>query len=264
MKEFYVYCIYVDDVPVYVGKGKGMRMHHHLRNFTLHNTAVSKVLKDKLNSAMVKGQIIDVKIIKEDLSNDEALIEESRLISIYGRKIYGMGTLCNVTEGGNQPPSVDNIKQLLGEDKFNEIKQKQINSMLLNTDKKIQKAKQFIEDSLNSEKMLKDIAKDLEISCPTLRVWIKRLNLSINYKGKSKKIKEHLQKYRDINKRTPNANAKQYTIQEPSGEIVCTRFLKQYCSSRNIDYSNLRSAFKRGTQHKGYSIIKQQEPTDLL
>lgn len=111
-------------------------MHHHLRNFTLHNTAVNKVLRDKLNSAISKNQIIDVKIVQEDLSNEEALLEESNLISLYGRKIYDTGILCNVASGGNQPPSVDTIKQLVGVDKFVEIKKKQINTMLVNTDKK--------------------------------------------------------------------------------------------------------------------------------
>ena len=263
MKEYYVYCIYVDSVPVYIGKGKGTRMHHHLRNFTLHNTAVNNVLRDKLNSAISKNQIIDVKIVQEDLSNEEALIEESNLISIYGRKIYDTGTLCNVACGGNQPPSVDNIKQLIGVDKFVEIKKKQINSMLANTDKKIQRVAPFIKESLESNRMLKDIARDLGITCPTLRDWMKRLNLPMNYQGKVRKIKEHLQKYRAINKHIPNSNAKLYTIQEPDGKITCTRFLKQYCTSKNIDYSNLRSAFKRRSQHKGYSIIKQQEPEDL-
>lgn len=263
MKEYYVYCIYVDNVPIYVGKGKGKRMYHHLRNFTIHNTAVNKVLRDKLNSAIGKGQIIDVKIVQKNLTNDEALVEESNLISLYGRKIYNTGTLCNVVDGGNQPPSVNDIKQLLGEDKFSEIKKKQINSMLLNTDKKIQKVKQFIEDSLKQQRMLKDIARDLNITCPTLRDWMKRLNLTMNYDGKVKKIKEHLQKYRDINKTIPNSNAKLYIIQEPDGTIISTRFLKQYCNIKNIDYSNLRAAFKRKTKHKGYSIIKQQEPEDL-
>jgi hypothetical protein len=111
--------------------------------------------------------------------------------------------------------------------------------------------------------MLKDIASDLHVTCPTLRSWIKRLNLTMNYQGKDKKIKEHLQKYRAINKHIPNSNAKLYTIQEPDGKIISTRFLKQYCTSKSIDYSNLRSAFKRKSQHKGYSIIKQQEPEDL-
>jgi hypothetical protein len=263
MKEYYVYCIYVDNVPVYIGKGKGSRMHHHLRNFALHNTAVNKVLKDKLNSAVNKNQIKDVKIIRENLSNEEALHEESNLISLYGRKIYDTGTLCNVACGGNQPPSADNIRQLLGIDKFFEIRKKQINSMLANTDKKIQRVAPFIKESLESNRMLKDIAKDLDVTCPTLRDWMKRLNLPMNYQGKDKKIKEHLQKYRAINKHIPNSNAKLYTIQEPDGKIICTRFLKQYCTSKNIDYSNLRCAFKRNGQHKGYSIIMQQEPEDL-
>jgi hypothetical protein len=263
MKEYYVYCIYVDKVPVYIGKGRGSRMHHHLRNFILHNTAVNKVLKDKLNSAANKNQIIDVKTVRENLSNEEALHEESNLISLYGRKIYNEGTLCNVTEGGNQPPSVDNIKQLLGADKFFEIKKKQINSMLATTDKKIQRVAPFIRESLKNDRMLKDIASDLDVTCPTLRSWIQRLNLTMNYQGKDKKIKEHLRKYRAINKHIPNSNAKLYTIQEPGGKIISTRFLKQYCTSKNIDYSNLRSAFKRKSQHKGYSIINQQEPEDL-
>ena len=263
MKEYYVYCIYVEDIAIYIGKGKGSRMHHHLRNLTLHNTAVNKILKDKLNSAICKNQKIDIKIVIDNLSDEQALIEERKLICSYGRRINGSGVLCNITEGGNQPPTAQDIKYLFGKDKFLEIKKKQIISMRENINKKIQEKLPFIQKSLDEGRMLKDIAVDLGVTGPTLRDWIKRSKITINYSGKNKKIKEHLQKYRKINKHIPNANSKLYIIKEPDGQIVNTRFLKQYCNEKNIDYSNLRSSFKRKGQHKGYSIIKQQEPEDL-
>jgi len=39
-------------------------------------------------------------ILFEDLSYEEAAVKEREFIKMYGRKLYGEGTLCNITSGG--------------------------------------------------------------------------------------------------------------------------------------------------------------------
>ena len=261
MNHYYVYGIYINSIIIYVGKGKGNRKDHHLRNFLTTNTAVSKVLKDKFTNALKNNHPLDVKILKNDLSENEALLYEQTLIQKYGKKINGTGTLCNVTDGGNQPP---NLKQIYSKDEFNLLIEKQKQIIKKNYTKKINEYKPLIEKMLNEGVMLKQIAEHIGKSPSTIRKWIRELGIKMNYEGKNKKIKDHLSKHRKINNAKPNKNAKQYTVKEPDGTIITTRLLKTYCKNKQIDYSNLRATFKRGGKHKGYSIINQLEPEDLL
>jgi transposase len=263
MKCYYVYGIFVNSVIIYVGKGKGNRKDQHLKNFLLHNTAVNRVLKAKLSNAHKNNDKIEIKILVDDLTEDDALLQEFILIETHGKKIDQQGTLCNITNGGHQPPSADIIRKAVGDIEFKKIKEKQVNTMKLNMDKKIQAKKITINNMLTAGKMLKEIAHELNVSPATIRNWIRRSGLQMNYTGKENKIKQHLQKYRQINNQKPNCNAKLYIIKEPSGNLYETRLLKQYCKLKNIDYSNLRATFKRGGSHKGYSIVTQQEPETL-
>lgn len=261
MNDYYVYGIYINSIIIYVGKGKGNRKDHHLKNFLTSNTAVSKVLKDKFTNALKNNHPIDVKILKNNITENNALLYESNLIKKIGKKINDTGTLCNVTDGGNQPP---NLKQIYSKDEFNSIKQKQRQTRKINYAKKINEYKPLIDKMLNEGYMLKEIAEYFGKSTVTIRHWIKELGIKMNYEGKNKKIKDHLAKHRKVNNSKPNKNAKQYTIKEPDGTITTTRLLKTYCKNKQIDYSNLRATFKRGGKHKGYSIINQLEPEDLL
>jgi len=263
MKRYYVYGIFINSIIIYVGKGTGNRKDHHLKNFLLHNTAVNRILRSKLFKAIKNGDKIDVTILVGNLSEDEALYEEANLISKYGKKIDGTGTLCNITDGGTQPPSATVIRNLYGEKEYIHIKQKKENTRKNNFTSKVQQHIPDIKQMLNDGKMLKEIAAKLKVSTITIRSWMRKYNIAMNYTGKQNKIKQHLDSYRTINKAKPNRNAKTYTIKEPSGVLSTTKFLKQYCKEHNIDYSNLRATFKRGGSCKGYSIITQLEPETL-
>lgn len=58
----------------------------------------------KRNSIWIKiynKTSIDIEILIEGLSKEEASIKEQEFISLYGRKDLGTGTLCNLTDGGD-------------------------------------------------------------------------------------------------------------------------------------------------------------------
>lgn len=85
---YYVYAyLREDDTPYYIGKGKENRAYvkHPRKNG-------SNILPKDENR---------IKILYENLSEDEAISIEKQLISEYGRKDLGTGTLINMTNGGD-------------------------------------------------------------------------------------------------------------------------------------------------------------------
>ena len=82
-KRFYVYAFLREDrTPYYIGKGVGNRAWK----------------KRRRNSPPADSSRII--ILKETLTESEALTEEIRLIHFYGRKDLGTGILRNLTDGG--------------------------------------------------------------------------------------------------------------------------------------------------------------------
>lgn len=79
----------VSNRPFYIGKGTGNRAYDLNRNDT------HKKIRQKIKTF---GKDIDVKVIKDNLSEKEALMLESKLIDIFGTAAQG-GTLVNLDEG---------------------------------------------------------------------------------------------------------------------------------------------------------------------
>jgi len=95
MTTFYVY-IYQDperNVPMYVGKGCGGRYKFHIKK------ATNIRFKNRIITLKNMGMEPIVNVVKCASEND-ALLEEIRLIKLYGRKDLGLGTLYNMTDGG--------------------------------------------------------------------------------------------------------------------------------------------------------------------
>jgi len=85
MKKYYVYAYLREDgTPYYIGKGCGRRAYQKSKRHKF-----VKVPDDK-------DRIV---FISENLTEEDALSEEKRIISHYGRKING-GILINISVGG--------------------------------------------------------------------------------------------------------------------------------------------------------------------
>lgn len=102
MDEFYVYQ-YIDprdNMPFYIGKGKGRRKNSHLgengSKQRRSNWDKIRRIKDIRNAGL--QPIVD--IISDGLSEDEAFALEIEMIEKYGRRLEG-GILTNICTGGH-------------------------------------------------------------------------------------------------------------------------------------------------------------------
>ena len=102
----------IDMLPFYIGKGVGNRAYDLNRNDS-H--------RKKRQHIEQSGKKIHVRIIKDNLTEKEALMLESKLIDIFGLKSFG-GWLINLDEGVNN----DQRKRIYVDDYVN------INKMLKN------------------------------------------------------------------------------------------------------------------------------------
>ncbi len=93
-RGFYTYLwLREDGTPYYVGKGKGIRG-FSVRTHRIHPPAeLSRI------------------ITQEYESEADALFAEKFLIAAYGREDLSTGTLLNLTDGGDQPPSAKGLKR---------------------------------------------------------------------------------------------------------------------------------------------------------
>lgn len=115
---------------------------------------------------------------------------------------------------------------------------------------------------MNEGKMVKDIATELDATTATIRTWLRGAGTPINYEGKKKAIKLHLEKLSKNrhNNKVP-VTAKTYTILKPDSTTVVTQRLVAFCREHKIDYSGLRQTYNgKLKQCKGFKIIHVVEP----
>lgn len=258
LSKYYVYGLYKNNTELfYIGKGSGSRYKHYYKKALRQNRYLTCHLK-----YLIKENISYVgKIIKDNLTEDEALNYEAELIKQYGKKVNGTGCLYNIADGGNQPPSVFLTRQIKGEKEFKNIIEKQKKTF---KEKIYQRNKNDIETLkklLNEGKMLNDISKIIGKTTNTLRSWIRKHELKMNYEGKQKFIKDHLHNLRKKNNLKAAKTSKTYTVQEPNGNVIVTNKLVVYCKTKKIDYANLRKTETgKSKQAYGYRILEVKEP----
>lgn len=265
-KKYYVYGLFDENgIIFYLGKGTDKRYKNHRKNYKM-GKITNYILYCKIKSIFNKNFDFTEKILIDDLTEKEALEKELELINYYGKRIEGKGTLCNLLDGGTQPLSIEKIKQIYGEEFYKNMKDRQKESIVKTIYKRNENKIKILEKKLEEGFMLKDISEQLGVCCNTLREWIKKYNLKMNYSGKEKRIKEHLSEFREKNKNAINSRSKYYTILKPDGMIIEIRKLVIFCKENNIDYRGLRNTFnkfsKSGKQskYKGFCILEQKEP----
>jgi len=106
---YYVYAYYdLDNNPFYIGKGTKNRMYYHLYTsasyrkdktiYNKHKTNKIKSIVDKIGIELFSQN--NIKIIKDKLTEKEALQLKAQLILKYGKLINNTGILTNITDGG--------------------------------------------------------------------------------------------------------------------------------------------------------------------
>jgi hypothetical protein len=102
----FVYVYYDQEVPFYVGMGKETRHLDHIRyaQRAIDTNAQRNKLSHKLNKIiklLTEDRLPDIRIEYSGLTVEEARIKEQELIKKYGRADLGLGTLTNLTNGGD-------------------------------------------------------------------------------------------------------------------------------------------------------------------
>lgn len=83
--------------PIYVGKGHGDRMHHHLKKSLLEN---KNIKNNKINKILSEGYKPIIIKIFENLNEIQAYILEEEVIDKIGRVQKNTGPLVNMKDGG--------------------------------------------------------------------------------------------------------------------------------------------------------------------
>ena len=113
----YVYSDPADDIPFYVGMGKGNRKFAHLREAKNNPEPVQGQHKLNTIRKMIReGRNPAIEVVYETDDRDRALEFECSLITILGRQDLGTGTLTNKTSGGEGVSGIsDEQREILSE-----------------------------------------------------------------------------------------------------------------------------------------------------
>jgi hypothetical protein len=106
MLGYYVYVYYHQNIPFYVGMGRGERYLDHIKyaQRAIASNAVRNKLSHKLNKIIkiiLSGNEPEILFEYQNISRETAKQLEMDLIKKYGRADLGLGTLCNLTDGGD-------------------------------------------------------------------------------------------------------------------------------------------------------------------
>jgi hypothetical protein len=100
---YYVYVYYDGEIPIYVGKGKNNRYKDHLSRCFKQKRG-SNLFYDKLRKILNSGGFPKIEIIKEGMTEEEALELERKKEQEFGTVLNKTGTLLNIAPCGNKNP----------------------------------------------------------------------------------------------------------------------------------------------------------------
>jgi hypothetical protein len=208
---FYTYAYLREDrTPYCIGKGKGRRLY--------------KKGKGEVGKPTDKSRII---LLKQNITEEEAIKHEIYMIAVFGRKDLGTGILRNKTNGG------DGVSGMIGKSPWNKGKKGCFNE---ETIKKIREAnKNAWTEEL--KKKMSDMKRGIPIPEERKkRISIAHIGKTISEKTKQK-LREHNVKYL-------------YEITSPKGEIYTTDNLNYFCKSNGLDTAAMqRVCFGKQKSH---------------
>ena len=121
---YYVYVYYDGEIPIYVGKGKNNRYKEHLSR-CFKKKRGTNLFYDKLRKILNSGNFPRIEIIKDGISEDEALELERKKEQEFGTVLNKTGTLLNVAPCGNKNPVLIGDKNpMFGKNIFDEWEKK--------------------------------------------------------------------------------------------------------------------------------------------
>lgn len=237
----YTYNEYTFDFePFYIGKGKGNRFNNHLIKYKLRTNKnkmfVNKILK--IQSSQMQPIIIKV---QENLNEQTSFQLEKSLIISIGRKDKNLGTLTNMTDGGEG------------------------SSGYIMTDKQKEKCRQTA--IKYSDKHSKRMKENNPTNDPLVREKISQIK-QIQNKGSGNPMFGKLGKD-NPNFGKPNPNAidamtkskikYKCTLLSPSNETIEVTNLNEFFQRIGINSSKIYQVIKgKRKSHKGWTVLKVQ------
>lgn len=92
--NFYAYLYRdIDGTPIYIGKGTGRRAYIHFKS----KSHLGNLLRNRLKESFK----IEPEFLCQDVDEELAFFVEEEMIRKYGRKDLALGTLFNLTDGGD-------------------------------------------------------------------------------------------------------------------------------------------------------------------
>ena len=216
----YVYAHYKkgeSNIPFYIGKGIGKR-------------AREKFRRSKHWKAVVKKYGYDIRILYENLSEEDAFWIETKLIGMFGRADKGLGPLVNHTDGG--------------EGACGAIRKPEDNK------RKSEKMKGREYDETRRKNMSEGM-KGNKNGVGVRNEEAKR-NMSLSQIGNKKRL--GIPQTEHNIQRSKEAHSKTWNVILPSGEKVVVFCLLDFCKEHDIGYRSMRRTNETKKSFKGYLV----------
>ena len=219
----YVYAHYKKgeaNIPFYIGKGIGKR-------------AREKFRRSKHWKAVVKKYGYDIRILYENLSEEDAFWIETKLIGMFGRSDKGLGPLVNHTDGG------DGSSGAVRSEKSKKQTSEKMKGRKYAEERRKNIAKGKMGNNYNKGNPLSEERKK--------KISISEMGERNHRYGKS--WSEHECKERSIN----SPKKKTYEI-EKDGIVEIVSGMNKFCKDHDLVARSMHRACTNGYRHRGYSI----------